>query len=174
MTLEAVFEPFNNDSKGPYKEEVEIIQLQTSKVTETQLGIINKQKFILSPMDLLETEPIREVTPFSTEQRLSLAFKSAPKPWLPSSVLQKLSKMKKTPLRKAEMVALVEDIVKISTEFYQVKLGTFIAIKLDGRIVEAADTEIDLLLKIQGKKFDTPVIVWETGSESFSGWRSQR
>ena len=75
-------------------------------------------------------------------------------------------------LKSEELVDLIEDIAKISADFYQVESGRVIAAKFDGRIVESADTEIDLLLKVQGKKFDMPIFVWQVGSESFSGWRT--
>ena len=113
--------------------------------------------------------------PYSLEesfQQVTLGFKSSPKPWLPPKLLSQFNKMKKTPLREKEMTDLIEHIARISVDFYHVKSGKFISIRLDGVIVESADTEIDLLLKIQGKRFDMPVFVWKVGSESFSGWKS--
>ena len=107
----------------------------------------------------------------ASAEQMKLVFNQPPKPWLPPRLLKKFNKMKKTQLRKQEMVNLIEDIAKISIEFYQIKPRKFIAVKFDGRVVESSDDKIELLLKIQGKKFDTPVFVWEVGSESFSGWR---
>lgn len=102
---------------------------------------------------------------------LEFGFSTQPRPFLPSELLDKFNKMKEMQLTNQEWVDLVEDIARISVEFYKVKLGTFIAIMFDGRIVEAADTKIDLLLKIQRRKFGKSIIVWEAGSESFSGWK---
>lgn len=173
MALEAFVESFSHDLPVLH-EKAEIIRVQSPGVAGTRSEMIEKKQFNLNPKDLLKTEQNREVLPFSSTQSSSFVFKSAPRPWFPPEVLRKLRKMQKTPLRKAEMVGLVEDIAKISMEFYQVRPGAFIAMNLNGRIVESADSEIDLLLRIQGKKFDTSVIVWEAGSESFSGWRSRR
>ena len=153
------------------KEEEETIPYSSS-TPGSQPRMISKPKFDLSKEDILETEPTWEDTPFSFEQRLRLGFNRPPKPWLPPRLLQKLDSMRRTQLKREEMVELIEEIAKISIDFYQIKLGAFIAMKFDGRIVDSADTEIDLLLKIQGKRFDMPVIVWEAGSESFSGWRT--
>ena len=102
---------------------------------------------------------------------LSNGFRSPPKPWLPPKLRAKLERMKMKPLKKHEMVNLIEDIANVCVEFYQIQEGKFIAARFDGRIVESADTQIELLLKIQGKNFGMPIITWEVGSESFSGWR---
>jgi len=107
-----------------------------------------------------------------SSQRVTFGFDSQPKPWLPARVLQKLEKMRKRPLERKEMVALIEDIAKISIDFYQIKPGKSIAVRFDGRIAESADDETSLLLKIQGIRFDQPVFVWQAGSESFTGWRT--
>jgi hypothetical protein len=69
------------------------------------------------------------------------------------------------------MIKLITEIAKTSIEFYEVKLGKFLAIDFDGKIVDSADSDIDLLLKIQGKKYGKPIFVWEVGASSFTGWR---
>lgn len=139
---------------------------------EPQSRMISKPKFGSSGEDISKTEPTREDVPFSSEQRLHLGFNRSPGPWLPPRLIQKLDSLRRMQPKRKEMVELIEEIAKISIDFYQVKSGTFIAMKFDGRIVDSSDTQIGLLLRIQGKKFDTPVIVWEVGSESFSGWRT--
>ena len=145
----------------------------SSLTPESQPRMIPKTKMTFTE-DMPRTElTLEDQQPFSFEQRkLHLGFVRPPKPWLPPRLLQKLDKMKKTSLRNKEMVDLIESIAKISKDFYQVRPRSFIAIRFDGRIAESADTEIDLLLKIQGKEFDIPVFVWQVGSKSFSGWRT--
>ena len=154
-----------------FKEEEEVIPYPSSALGP-QSGTISKPKFVPSEDDISKTEPTWEDIPFSFEQRLHLGFNRPPRPWLPPRLIQKLDSLRRIQPKRKEMVELIEEIAKISIDFYQVKPGTFIAMKFDGRIVDSSDTQIGLLLRIQGKKFDTPVIVWEVGSESFSGWRT--
>jgi len=139
---------------------------------EPQSGMISKPKFGSSGEDISKTEPTMEDVPFSSGQKLRLGFNRPPRPWLPPRLRQKLDRVRRIQPKRREMVELIEEIAKISADFYQVKPGEFIAMEFDGRIVDSSDTQIDLLMRIQGKKFDTPVIVWEVGSETFSGWRT--
>jgi len=129
-------------------------------------------KFDIIIKNIPKTEPTYENIPFSSEQKIHLGFDRPPKPWLPPRLIQKLDSAKRRPLKRQEMVKLIEEITKISIDFYQVKPGEFIAIKLDGCIVDSSDSQIDLLMRIQGKKFDTQVIVWKVRTETFSGWRT--
>lgn len=138
----------------------------------SQPEAILEPKFDIIIKNIPKIEPTRENIPFSSGQMIHLGFNRPPKPWLPPKLIQKLDSAKRRPLKRQEMVKLIEEIAKISIDFYQVKPGEFIAIKLDGRIVDSSDSQIDLLMRIQGKKFDTQVIVWEVGSETFSGWRT--
>ena len=107
----------------------------------------------------------------SREETVQLGFRNQPNPWFPPTLLQKLNKMSKGALRSKGLVDLIEEMAKIVVDFYQVNVGKAIAVRFDGRIVESAETEIELLNKIQGKKFGAPVFVWQVGSDSFSGWR---
>jgi hypothetical protein len=123
--------------------------------------------------EILATKPaLKDQVSFQKEERLQLGFNSQPRPWFSPALLQKLDKIGKGVLKREELVGLIEQIAKICADFYQVESGRVIAVKFDGRIIESADTEIDLLLKVQGKKFDMPIFVWKVGSESFSGWRT--
>jgi len=105
------------------------------------------------------------------QETLCLGFNSQPKPWLSPILRLKLDKINKGKLKPEELVDLIEDLAKICADFYKVETGKVIAVRFDGRIVESADSEIDLLLKIQGRKFGVPIFVWQVGTESFSGWR---
>jgi len=169
MALKIISEIFENNQQPLFREEGETRRCSSS-THGSQLGMMSPAKFDYTKEDILSTEPTLEDIPFSSDQRLHLGFNSPPKPWLPPKLLQKFDRMKRTQLKKEKMVELIKETAEISIDFYQVKPGTFIAIELDGCIVESADTKIDLLLRIQGKKFDTPIFVWEAGSESFSGW----
>ncbi len=106
------------------------------------------------------------------EERVQFSFKSQPKPWFPPTLLRKLNRMKKGTLRPEELVSVIEEMARIAADFYQVNSGQAIAVKFDGQIVESGDSEIELLSKIQGKKFGEPIFVWQVGTESFSGWRT--
>jgi hypothetical protein len=141
--------------------------------TSVSLTLGHPIKSISDVNEIPKTEPALEGrVPFQAEERLRLGFNSQPKPWFPPSLLQKLDKMRKGVLKSEELVDLIEKIAEICTDFYQVESGRVIAVKFDGRIVESEDTEIDLLLKVQGRKLDMPIFVWQVGSESFSGWRT--
>jgi len=173
LALTIIPEIGENDRQMIFREEEEIISSSTPgsqpRTISTMKPIVSKED--ISETDLLKKDQIRFLF-VREDTRLHLGFKNPPKPWLPPRMLQKLEKMRKTPLKREEMVNLVEDIAKISVDFYNLKPGTFMAIKFDGCIVESADTQIELLLKIQGKNFGMPVLVWEVGAESFSGWRA--
>ena len=113
------------------------------------------------------------VEPFKQKDKgMHFGFIGQPKPWFPPAIHRKLNKMAKGNLRPEELVTLIEETARIVADFYRVESGQAIAVGFDGHIVESAETELELLLKIQGKKFDTAIFVWRVGSESFSGWRT--
>jgi hypothetical protein len=115
--------------------------------------------------------PLGSFKPFLfTEECKSFGFRNQPKPWFPQSLKNKIERLGKGSLRNRELVSLLQEIAEISVDFYEVKSGHCIAIRLDGKIVESAETEFELLIKIQGMKFDAPVFVWKAGSNSFAGW----
>lgn len=92
------------------------------------------------------------------------------KPHFPLKTREKIKKLMRAPLKPSVMVNLIDEICNISAEFYKVRDGKYIAVKIDGTIIESADSEIDLLLKIQGRQFGIPVFVYEVGSDSSLGW----
>ena len=100
----------------------------------------------------------------------SFGFKHHTKPFLPLKTREKIKKMQKIPLKRQELVNLIDQICTISVDFYEIKPGKHIAIKIDGSIVESADSEIELLFKTQGRQFGAPVFVFEAGAKSDSGW----
>lgn len=172
MTLAFAPEIYENIRQTPFEGEEETAH-HSFLTPESQRGMVPKAKLTFGIDDFLTEPDWEDRLPFTyEEEELDLGFNRPPKPWLSPRLIQKLEKMKRTGLKRGEMVDLIETIAKISVDFYQIRPGTFIAVKFDGRIVESTDNEIDLLLKIQGKKFDIPVFVWQVGSESFSGWRT--
>ena len=56
--------------------------------------------------------------------------------------------------------------------FYNISEGKYLAIGLNGKIYESADSELDLVSKLQGKKYDAQVFAWHSGFDVFSGWRT--
>jgi hypothetical protein len=104
------------------------------------------------------------------ERKVHFGFNSQPKPWLPPTVREKLEKMEKGIIGREELADLIKKIAEISIDFYNIEPEHFIAVKFDGRIVEDADSEIELLLRVQGRKYGMPVFVWHVGYESFLGW----
>jgi len=91
-------------------------------------------------------------------------------PYLPPKVTRILERGKERKLSAKEFSKLMETIANISIKFYNIIDGKYVAIGLNGRVVEAADSQLDLLSKIQGVKFNTQVFVWHAGSDVFSGW----
>ena len=92
------------------------------------------------------------------------------KPHFPPKTQEKIKKLMRRPLKPSEMVSLIDEICIISADFYKIKSRKHIAVKIDGTVVESADSEIDLLLKIQGRQFGVPVFVYEVGADSSPGW----
>lgn len=92
-------------------------------------------------------------------------------PWLPPNVLDLLAKARGRPLSEKEIMRLMNALADRAAEHYGLRQGRFAAITFSGKIAEAADTKIDLLRKIQGKKYSEQIFVWEVGSEAFTGWK---
>jgi len=92
------------------------------------------------------------------------------KPHFTLKTQEKIRKLMRHPLKSSDMVKLIDKVCTISAEFYNIRRGKHIAVKIDGTIVESADSEIDLLLKIQGRQFGVPVFAHEVGAESTPGW----
>lgn len=137
------------------------------KCPETQSGLSSKFYDVNKP-----DQPLKERFSFVTEggKNIRLGFKSQPKPWLPPTVLDKIDKLRKGIIDREEMTNLIKKIAEISIDFYKIDSERFIALRFDGRVVEDADSEIELLLKIQGRDYGMPIFVWHVGYESFLGW----
>jgi len=113
-------------------------------------------------------EPFKSTS--DTYNEVQFRFSGPAKPHIPRSVIQLLERSKKRPLKAKETTKVLAKIADISINFYKIKEGKYIAIGLDGRVVESADSPIDLLSKIQGRVFKTQVFVWHVGKDVFSGW----
>ena len=92
-------------------------------------------------------------------------------PWLPPQALKLLNKLKNQQLTERELVTLMDILAQRAIEHYRLEHGKFVAIALDGKIVELADTKLDLLRRIQSRRFSDQIFVWRVGYESFSGRR---
>jgi len=158
-TIENLQQDFHNTVQTP-----EPFSPLRPKIKEFTIG--------LDTLSIPKAKWKRPIIPDFKETLNDYGFIISPRPWLPPRVLKKIEKMKRTQLGNKEMVTLIKDIARRSIDFYNLKKGSFVAIKFDGKIAESADKEIDLLMKIQGKNFDIPVFVWKVGSSSFAGWKA--
>jgi hypothetical protein len=105
-----------------------------------------------------------------TDEPVLLGFRNRPTPWLPPTIIDKIDKLRKGIIDRTEMVNLIKKIAEISIDFYNISAEHYVAIRFDGRIVEDANSEIELLLKIQGRDYGIPVFVWHVDHDSFLGW----
>lgn len=116
-------------------------------------------------------EEVDTIPPYHLKKESSeFTFFDTSKPYIPPNLQRLLDKATKIPLKSEEMTRLIDGIAKISIEFYELKSGKFVAIGFNGRVIESADTQIKLLMKIQGREFKQDIFVWHVGSDSFSGW----
>jgi len=117
--------------------------------------------------------PQEELTMLRTDIQFyhRIGFRTLPTPWLPKNILDLLEKMKMRALSEQEATHLMDLLAERVTEHYGLASGKFVAISFNARIVEAADTKIELLKKIQGTKYPEPIFVWKVGSDAFTGWK---
>lgn len=92
-------------------------------------------------------------------------------PWLPQVVLKLLEKGKKRTLSDGEAAHLMDLLAHRAVKHYNLPEGKFVAVAFSGRIMESADTKIDLLKKVQGQRYPEQIFLWQVGSDSFTGWR---
>lgn len=91
------------------------------------------------------------------------------RPWLPSNALELLSRLKRGPISEKRLVKLMKLIAERASAHFQLAEGKFVAMTFVGRIIEASDTRIGLLKKIQSQKYPEQIFVWKVGSDAFSG-----
>jgi hypothetical protein len=151
---------FNLDEKS---EKVDFL----FKEKEIESGLGRKFYGIDKPDQILEDK-----SSYVSQQNLLLRFSSQPKPWFPLSLRDKLEKLNKGTIGRDELTDLIKKIAEISIDFYNIEAAHFIAVRFDGRVVEDADSQIELLLKVQGRNYGMPVFVWHVGYDSFLGWRT--
>lgn len=107
---------------------------------------------------------------FETLFHYRIGFDTSMDPWL-SPDIDLLRKIKGRALSEQEAVRLMSALADRASEHYDLRRGEFVAITFSGKIVDVADTKIDLLKKVQGKRYSEQIFVWEVGSESFTGWK---
>jgi hypothetical protein len=88
---------------------------------------------------------------------------------LPQKALKIIEKIKKGPISENELISLMNLVSDEATTHFQLQPGKFVASTFSGRIVEASDTRVDLLSKIQTRTYDEEIFVWRVGATSFSG-----
>jgi len=91
------------------------------------------------------------------------------RPWIPPKALELLNKSKKGPITERQLVILMELVGKRASEHFQLRKGKFVAMTFHGRVVEVADTRVNLLKKIQVQKHREQIFVWRAGYKAFSG-----
>jgi hypothetical protein len=91
------------------------------------------------------------------------------KPWLPPTALKLLGKLKTGSITEKEVLKLMDLVAERASAHFQLSEGKFVAMTFHGRIVEASDTRVGLLKKIQTRKQEESIFVWRIGSNAFSG-----
>jgi len=91
-------------------------------------------------------------------------------PYLPPKVMKLIKRGREKALSENDFSKLMVNIANISISFYKLKKGKYVAIGLNGRVVEIGNSQLELLSKIQGKKYSTQIFVWQVGADVFSGW----
>jgi hypothetical protein len=140
------FRPENDQKWTSTDKEDEVSDL-SFRYTEIQPGLTSKFYDFCKPEKRNKDHFSFEV---DGEKNMRLGFQSQPKPWLPPTVLDMINKLRKGIIDSDEMTNLMEKIAEISIDFYKIGAERFIALRFDGRVVEDANSEIELLLKIQG------------------------
>ena len=90
-------------------------------------------------------------------------------PWLPPNAVKLLNKIEKTSIAETELLRLMELIAERASIHFQLTKGRFVAMTFHGRVVEVSDSRVDLLKRIQGRKYSEQIFVWKIGSKAFSG-----
>jgi len=96
-------------------------------------------------------------------------FGSFTGPWLPPTVLRLLQKAKTQLLSEKEAVKLMDIVAQRAIDHFQLPKGRFVAITLSGKIAEAAETKLELLKRVQGRRYPEQIFLWKVGFDSFSG-----
>lgn len=96
-------------------------------------------------------------------------FGSFTGPWLPPTALRLLQKSTRWQLSEKEAVKLMDIVAERAIDHYQLSQGKFVAITLSGKIAELADTKLELLKRVQGRRYSEQIFLWKVGSDSFSG-----
>lgn len=118
-----------------------------------------------TPVYLEKPESLNE---FYQEPHYEL--RGSARPYLPPNITKMLGKWVTRPLTSKQAIKVMKDIAEIAVDFYGIQEGKYIAIGLDGRIVESASSSFDLLMKIQGRQLPIKTFVWHVGSDTFAGW----
>jgi hypothetical protein len=91
------------------------------------------------------------------------------RPWLPPKALSIIDRIKNGPISEGDATSLMQLVAEQVIDHFHLQSGKYFASTLYGRIVETANTNIELLKKLQGQTFEGEIFVWRVGSDSFSG-----
>ncbi|MFQ6075410.1 MAG: hypothetical protein ACE5Z5_04660 [Candidatus Bathyarchaeia archaeon] len=145
--------------------------LDVKQISEYMEPSLKEHPSSYFPLDIELMPALEKRTGFEILFHYRIGFDASMGPWLPPRILDLLAKMKKRALSEQEAIRLMSALAERASEHYGLKRGKFVAITFSGKVVEVADTKIDLLKKIQGKRYSEQIFVWETTSESFTGWK---
>ena len=101
--------------------------------------------------------------------KLTLPVFPIDRPWLPQKALAIIDRIKKGPISEGDVTTLMQLVADQVINHFHLQSGKYFASTLYGRIVEAANTHLELLKKLQGQTFEEEIFVWRVGADSFSG-----
>ena len=109
-------EPFSEINTSNYDN---LLERLVQQAIQNDLPITNdiKRKFV-TDAPFLEAED-------------KYCFKVPPHPWLSPDILKQIDRMKKMKLNQKEIINLLGRIAKISMDYYDLKCGNVVAIKID-------------------------------------------
>jgi len=131
---------------------------------ESDLGLTSLER-------MGSTIPLRYSAPLLEDYSRRIECRGFPsdRPWLPPNVLKLLGKLKTGSITEKEVLKLMDLVAERASAHFQLPEGKFVAMTFHGRIVEASDTRVGLLKKIQSRKQEESIFVWRIGSSAFSG-----
>lgn len=150
---------------------------QDDLFTSTKQSIIERfkessEESVYIPLKLKGYTDIKIDYESDVNKIIEIAFFGSLKPWLNLKIKNLINKSSEKPLSQNEMIYLIRELAKVSIDFYNIKKGKYVAFDLEGRIVENADTEMNLISKVQERNFKKQIFLWHVGYDTFSGWNT--
>ena len=80
-----------------------------------------------------------------------------------------IDRIKKGRISESDATTLMQLVADQVIDHFNLQSGKYFASTFYGRIVEVANTPLELLKKLQGQTFEEEIFVWKVGADSFSG-----